>query len=168
MHIPSIVVAGIALTGLVGCQTAHTPSSSTAGVRTELERRYAENVAAFERKDVPAIMALRTSDFHAILPDGSVRDRAAMETYITGLLNGIQKWNETTFTIDSLNVVGDTALAMVRQYADRMALRPDNQVHHVQTWVTQRETWIRSDGRWRMWRVDQLHDQKRVVDGRAE
>jgi len=51
-------------------------------------------------------------------------------------------------------VVGDTALAMMRQYADRMALRPDNAVDHVQTWITQRETWIRSNGRWLMCRVD--------------
>src|SRR5262249_41845837 len=110
----------------------------------------------------------RAPDFHTITPDGRTSDRAEMETYITGLLNGIKKWNETTFTIDSLTVAGDTSIAIVKQYADRMALRPDQQVHHVQTWVTQRETWIRSNGRWLLWRVDQLHDQRRLVDGRAE
>jgi ketosteroid isomerase-like protein len=168
MRIPSILIAGIALIGLGGCVAARTPQSSPPGVRAELERLYAENAAAYKRWDVPAIMALRAPDFHSITPDGRTNDRAAMETYITGLLNGIKKWNETTFAIDSLSVVGDTAFAIVRQYADRMALRPDNQVHHVQTWVTQRETWIRSNGRWLMWRVDQLHDQRRWVDGRPQ
>ncbi len=33
--------------------------------------------------------------------------------------------------IDSLHVVGDTAVAIVWQFVDRMALRPDNRVHHV-------------------------------------
>ncbi len=32
-------------------------------------------------------------------------------------------------------VVGDTAVAVIWQFLDRMALRPDNQVHHVQTWT---------------------------------
>jgi len=166
IHETLIVCGGLAC--VIGCAPARTRPSSVAAVRAQLERRYAENVAAFERRDVPAIMALRAPRFHAIMPDGHVRDRAEMETYTAGLLNGIRKWNEMTFTIDSLTVSGDTALAMVRQYVDRMALRPDQQVHRVQTWVTQRETWIRSSGRWLMWRVDQLHDQKRVVDGRVE
>ena len=163
-----MVIISLALIGLLGCRPTRTPPSSSRGVRAELERRYAENIAAFERKDVPAIMALRAPDFHSITPDGQTRDRAAMEAYITGLLNGIRKWNETTMTIDSLGVVGDTAFAIVRQYADRMALRPDNQVHHVQTWVTQRETWVRTSGVWLMWRVDQLRDQKRLVDGQPQ
>jgi hypothetical protein len=54
----------------------------------------------------------------------------------------------------------------VSQHLDRMALRPDNAVHHVLTWVTQRETWIRNRGEWLMWRVDQLRNQRRVIDGR--
>jgi hypothetical protein len=36
----------------------------------------------------------------------------------------------------------------------------------VETWVTQRETWIRTRGEWLMWRVDQLRNQRREVDGR--
>ena len=80
-------------------------------------------------------------------------------------MNGIRTWNGLTFTIDSLTVGGDTAFAVVAQHLDRMALRPDNLVHHVETWVTQRETWIRSGSRWLLWRVDQLRDQRRLVDG---
>jgi hypothetical protein len=63
-------------------------------------------------------------------------------------------------------VSGDTAYASVSQYADREALRPDQQYHHVQTWVRQREIWIRSGRTWLMWRVDEVRDQRRVVDGR--
>jgi ketosteroid isomerase-like protein len=134
-------------------------------VRTELEGLYQQNVDAYQRHDLMAILALRAADFHAIMPDGTVRDRAAMETYITGFLNGVKKWNSMSLTIDSLRVAGDTAFAIVSQHLDRMALRPDNAVHHVETWVTQRETWLRLGRRWLMWRVDQPRDQRRVIDG---
>ena len=89
-----------------------------------------------------------------------------MQQYMQGIINGIRKWNQITFVIDSLTVVGDTATAVVWQFLDRMGLRPDNQVHHVQTWVTQRETWLREGNRWLLWRVDQLRNQRRLVDGK--
>jgi ketosteroid isomerase-like protein len=137
-----------------------------ASVRAELERRYAENAAAFMRWDLQAIMALRAPDFHAVTPEGVTKDRAAMELYTQGLLNGIKKWNMVTLTIDSLRVVGDTAYVIMSQHLDRMALRPDQQVHHVETWATQREAWIRVRSQWLLWRVDQVRNQRRLVDGR--
>jgi ketosteroid isomerase-like protein len=155
---------------LVGCASASSGKGATpdrvAETRAQLERWYAENINAFRRWDLRGVMALRAPDFHSVTPDGRTHDRAAMERYTEGLLNGIREWNKVTFAIDSLRVVGDTAIAIVSQHLDRMALRPDNQVHHVQTWVTQRETWIRSGTRWLLWRVDQLRDQRRLVDGR--
>jgi ketosteroid isomerase-like protein len=137
-------------------------------LRADLEVLYQCNSDAYQRYDLAGILALRAPDFHAIMPDGSIRDRAAMETYIGGFLNGVKQWRSMTLTIDSLQVTGDTALAIVAQHVDRMALRPDNAVHHVETWVTQRETWIRTGGQWLMWRVDQLRNQRRLVDGKPE
>ena len=54
------------------------------------------------------------------------------------------------------------------QHLDRMALRSDNQVHHVETWATQREAWIRVRSQWFLWRVDQVRNQRRLVDGRPD
>ena len=142
-----------------------TSMSDTATVRKELAATYQQNASAFERYDLEAIMALRAADFRTITPDGVTRDRAAMRLYTEGLLHGIRKWNLLTFAIDSLRVAADTAFASVTQHLDRMALRPDNAVHHVETWVTQRETWIRTRGEWLLWRVDQLRDQRRLIDG---
>ena len=156
------------LTLLAGCALASANRAAADRVtdtRVELERWYAENSEAFQRWDLQAIMALKAPDFHSITPDGVTHDRADMERYTEGLLHGIRKWNALTFSIDSLHVVGDTAVAIVSQHVDRMALRPDNQVHHVETWVTQRETFIRSGTRWLLWRVDQLRNQRRLVDG---
>jgi ketosteroid isomerase-like protein len=137
-------------------------------VRAELEKAYKENTDAFLRWDVAAVMALRAPDFHTVNAEGVTQDRRAMELYITGIMNGVRKWNSQTFTIDSLDVRGDTAFAIVTQHVDRMALRPDNLVHHVETWVTQRETWVRSGSRWLMWRVDHLRNQRRLVDGKPQ
>jgi ketosteroid isomerase-like protein len=137
-----------------------------ASVRAELERRYAENAAAFMKWDLKAVMALRAPDFHTVTPDGVKQDRAAMERYTEGLLNGIKKWNKITQTIDRLQVTGDTAIVTMSQHLDRLALRSDNQVHHVQTWATQRETWIRVGSQWFLWRVDQVRNQRRLVDGK--
>lgn len=140
--------------------------NSDAAVRAALERRYAENAAAFMKGDVKAIMALRAPDFHSVTPDGVKQDRAAMEAYTEGLLNGIKKWNKITQTIDRLQVTGDTAIVTMSQHLDRLALRSDNQVHHIQTWATQRETWIRAGSQWFLWRVDQVRNQRRLVDGK--
>ena len=144
---------------------SQTQAADTARVRKELERRYEENVDGFLRHEIKAVLALRAPNFHAISPDGAVRDYAEMANYSEGIMNGVKKWNKLSQTIDSLRVVGDTAFAIVLQHADRMALRSDNNVHHVETWVTQRETWIRIGGKWLLWRVDQVGNQRRLIDG---
>lgn len=151
--------------GFVSRQSIRTPGNDPAQVRRELEQLYAANNAAFMRWDSAAVMELRATDFHTVTPEGMRRDRAAMANYTRGIMNGVKKWNQVSTAIDSLSVVRDTAYAIVSQYLDRMALRPDNQVHHVQTWVTQREIWIRQSGRWLMWRVDNLRNQRRLIDG---
>ena len=162
-----IVVISLTL-GFVLGHSAKAQEARSDSVRAALERAYQMNIDAFKRWDVAGVMALRAPDFHTVGADGITRDRAAMEQYTVGLLNGIKKWNELTLTIDSLTLVGDTAIAIVSQHLDRMGLRPDNQVHHVETWVTQRETWIKSDSKWLMWRVDQLRNQRRLVDGQIQ
>jgi hypothetical protein len=130
---------------------------------------HAERVVAIGSEHyAPAVMALRAPDFHAVTPDGATQDRRAMEQYITGIMNGIKKWNRLEFTIDSLEVRGDTAIAIVSRHRDRQARRPDNLVHHVETWVTQRESWVRYGSRWLMCGVDQLRNQRRLVDGKRQ
>ena len=161
------LIASLAVLTLACAGNAQRPSSDAEvpAVRAQLELRYAENNAAYLREDLAAILALRHPEFHA-LPDGTVRDAASMATYIEGFLNGVTEWRSLTITIDSLTVRGDTAWAETSQHVDRMALRPDNLVHHVVTSVKQREAWIRrEDGQWYMWRVDNLRDQRRWVDG---
>ena len=135
-------------------------------VRSDLQRRYDENRRAFLSKDLAAIMALRTEDFQAITPDSVVHSRGELEESTRALLNGIKRWVSLTFEIESLEVVGDLAQAVIRQHADRKARRADGKVHHVETWVTQRETWRKTPEGWKLYRVDRIHDQRRLIDGR--
>ena len=134
-------------------------------VRAELEQAYARNRAAMLAKDVAAAMALRTEDFHSIGPDGRTNDRATMEGYIRNFLAGVQRWIAIEEEIQDIELNGNEAAATVRQHLIRMQLRSDNRVHHVETWVTQRETWRRTPEGWKMARVDQIRDQRRLVDG---
>ena len=159
--------------GLIACAqgspaTQGAPSPDARDVRAELADRYEENAEAFRRGDLAAVMRLRAPDFHTFTPDGQRHDRAEMEQRTRSFMNGVRKWNSQRNTIDSLRVAGDTAIATVTQQLDRLAMRPDNQVHHVETWVTQRETWVRHGGSWLLWRVDRIGDQRRLVDGRPD
>ena len=168
MRLSLTLVAIVALLG-GGCADsalAQQSAMDTALVRRQLDKRYDQNRRAFFAKDLDAIMALRTEDFHTVTPDGLTHDRAEMRLMTQALLKGIDRWISTTFDIDSLVVEGDLAHAIVRQHADRFALRGDGQVHHVETWVTQRETWRKTPDGWKLYRVDGLRDQRRLVDGK--
>ncbi len=135
-----------------------------AEARAGVEDGYRRNRQAFLAKDVKAIMALRTEDFHTVGPNGEQRDRAAMEQYTVGFLNGIDRWIEIRFDVESLTLNGREADAIMRQHLVRMALRPDHKVHHVETWATQRERWRLTPDGWKLSMVDNVHDQKRMVD----
>lgn len=162
---------------MMGCATvaqsppAATPSVASVGTpslaeaRAGIEEGNRRNRDAFLAKDIKAVMALRTDDFHSIAPDGKLLDRAAMEAYSGGVLNGVERWIGLSFEIESLTLNGLEADAITRQHAVRMALRNDNKVHHVETWVTQRERWRLTPQGWKLAKVDEIRDQKRLVDG---
>src|SRR6266850_5441572 len=48
-------------------------------VRKAIEAWYDLNIEAFNKKDLAAIMALRTDDFRTFTPDGKVNTRVDME-----------------------------------------------------------------------------------------
>ena len=162
-RLPLLLLSALAAP-CAAAQSGRTDASSRLSeVRGELEKAYAESADGFKRFDVAAVMALRTGLSHRDAGRHHA-DRAAMELYITGIMNGIHQWNALTLTIDSLELRGDTAFVTLTQHLDRMALRPDTLAHHVETWATQREIWVKHGSRWLMWRVDQVRNQRRLVD----
>jgi hypothetical protein len=59
-------------------------------VRKELEAQYQRLAMAHDRRDLKAIVALKTADFHAIFPDGRVGDSKVMEQYSKQFLENNQ------------------------------------------------------------------------------
>ena len=154
----------LALFLAVACATAAAPTGG-ANVRAELEQAYARNRAAFLASDAAAVMALRTDDFQTVAPDGTILDRAANEARTRGFLAGIVRWIAIEEEIESLEINGSEAIVTVRQHLIRMVRRSDDREHRLETWARQRETWRRTPEGWKLARVDEVRDQRRLVDG---
>jgi hypothetical protein len=133
-------------------------------VRKAIDDWYARNMAAFEAKDVAAIMALRTADFHTTTPDGKVNTRADMETRTKLLLERIDYFISQKFTIGAIDVEDDLASADVNQRTVRMQRLPDGTLHKVEAAVVQRETWKRTAQGWKLFTVDNIRDSVLLVD----
>ena len=125
---------------------------------------YEKNMAAFEAKDVPAIMALRTDDFHTETPDGKLNTRADMEERTRRFVGRIDTWVLQDFRIGKLQVTDELASADVNQRTVRMQRYPDGSLHRVDSRVVQRETWKRTDGGWKLYKVDDIRDSVTLVD----
>jgi len=134
-------------------------------VRQAIEAWYQQNITAFEAKDVAAIMALRTDDFHTLTPDGKTNTRADMEARTRTFVERIDHFTLQKFDIGTIDVTGDLASADIHQHTVRMQRFPDGTLHEVDSSVLQRETWkLTSDG-WKLYRVDEIRDGVLLVDG---
>ena len=133
-------------------------------VRKAIEDWYARNVIAFKAKDVAAIMALRTEDFHTITPDGKVNTRAEMEAYTRRFLGRIDHFISEDFHIGTIDLQGDLASADVTQNTVRMQRFADGILHKVEAVVVQRETWKKTAEGWKMYRVENIRDGVVLVD----
>jgi hypothetical protein len=155
-----ITIAAFLCCVLAGCE------SREARVRREIEARYAENSAAFKAKDTTAVYVLRADAFHTETPDGLTHSFDDMRAYTRRLFDMIAQFDSIAFRIDSLGFRGDTVVAVAFQYTERLQhLPPDSALHHVTMSVVQREQWVPSDRGWLLWRVDEIRDQQRWIDG---
>ena len=109
-------------------------------VRRAIEAWYDLNIEAFNKKDVAAIMSLRTDDFHTMTPDGKVNTRADMEARTKDLVGRIDHFILQDFQIGTINLQGDLASADINQKTVRMQRFPDGTLHKVEAAVVQRET----------------------------
>jgi ketosteroid isomerase-like protein len=133
-------------------------------VRKAIEDWYARNMEAFKAKDVAAIMALRTDDFHTITPDGKVNTRADMEVRTKGFLDRIDHFISQDNQIGTIEVEGNLASADIAQKTVRMQRFPDGSLHKVEGDAVQRETWKKTIVGWKLYRVDNIRDGGLLVD----
>jgi ketosteroid isomerase-like protein len=133
-------------------------------VRKAIEGWYDLNIEAFNKKDLAAIMALRTEDFHTTTPDGKLNTRADMEAYTRRLLDRIDHFISQDFEIGTIDVQSDLASADVTQKTVRMQRLPDGTLHKVEARVVQRETWKHTAQGWKMYTVDNIRDSSILID----
>ncbi len=133
-------------------------------VRKAIEAWYDQNIEAFNKKDLAAVMALRTDDFHTTTPDGKLNTRADMEAYTKRLLERIDHFISQQFEIGTIDVQGDLASADVTQKTVRMQRLADGTLHKVEARVVQREAWKHTSQGWKMYTVDNIRDGSVLVD----
>lgn len=138
-----------------------------ASVRQELERAYQKLNLANQRGDLKGVLAMKTADFHAIFPDGTVGDHETMKQYSERFMKNNSRGLKIKITIQRLSVSehGLVAVAEVLQEA----VRPRElagKIRELRTSVVQRETWVKTRTGWKLKSVDDVHDQKTFVDGR--
>ena len=133
-------------------------------VRQAIEAWYASNMEAFKAKDVAALMALRSDDFHTITPDGKVNTRADMEERTKLFLSRIDHFITQDNQIGTIEVSGNLASADITQKTVRMQRFPDGTLHKVEGEVVQRETWKQTAGGWKLHKVDNIRDKGLLVD----
>jgi len=133
-------------------------------VRKAIEDWYARNIEAFNAKDVDAIMALRTDDFHTMTPDRKVNTRADMEARTRSLVGRIDHFISQDFRIGDIEVQGDLASADISQKTIRMQRLADGTLHKVEARAVQRETWKKTADGWKLYTVDNIRDGGVFVD----
>ena len=152
--------------GLV-CLNSTVHAQDDADVRKELEAQYKKLAEAHDRKDLKAIAALKTSDFHAMLPDGRVADVKVMEQNTKQWLETNQPPFDMRFTIQKLTVSENKLIAVAEVFQEAARYRDlAGKRRKVETSVLQRETWAKTSDGWKLKLVDNVRDQKRFIDGK--
>ncbi len=136
-------------------------------VREEIEAQYAKLAAANARKDIAAIMALKSDTFYTIGPRGELNDRISMEAYSRRFLEPLLPPIEIRQTILDLKVSEHELVAIVTIHQEVSRFRElMGKRRKIETSVVQRETWVKQGGEWKLQFVDDEHDQRTVVDGK--
>ncbi len=151
---------------LLGAATAHEASKlKSKPVRAALERRYAEMIDAYRRRDPTPVLAMRRADVFSITPSGDTMRAGAVRAYTAAAFAQVETTLALEWSLGTIDVHGDTAAAELDQHWARRQ-RKAGSSRLVDTRAHQRETWLRAAGEWRLWRVDQVVPGTWIVDGK--
>jgi hypothetical protein len=134
-------------------------------VRADLERQYSRIAAAYFRGQPDSVLALRTSDFSSIAPNGEIWSTDRTKAYTRASFEQVERTLRLSFAIRELTVRGDTAAAEIHQQWGRLQ-RKAGQLRIVDTSADQRETWIRTPSGWLLHLVDDVRPGAWIVDGK--
>ena len=136
-------------------------------VKKILDSRYELLATAMNERNLEKILSFKTNDFHAIGPDGKVLDNMTMKEYSRQFItNNIPPYNIKN-TILNLRLSDNKIVAVVDVQQESVRKRElRGKIRDIKTSVLQTETWIFTDDQWKLKLVDNVHDQKRFVDGK--
>jgi hypothetical protein len=166
----SVMNSGIKLFILImlySCCSYSQDSLAVDSVKKILNSRYEALAKAMDEKDLEKMLSFKTSDFHAIGPDGKVLDNITMKEYSRQFITtNIPPYNSKN-TILNLRLSDNKIVAVVDVLQESSRKRELlGKVRNVQTSVLQTETWTFTDKQWKLKLVDNVHDQKRFIDGK--
>jgi tetratricopeptide (TPR) repeat protein len=130
-----------------------------------VDAQYARLAEAMRKKDVDALFALYTPDFHAVTPTGEVWTRERSLAYQR---NGIAQVKETTHisnTILRLIICGDEATATVLQQWYRTQMMA-GKLRRVDTNAVQDEQWLKTPDGWKRGVINEVKNGAAFVDGK--
>jgi len=157
----------IALLALMILTVEPVAAQDDPAVRKELEGQYQKLNEAHDRRDLKAILALKTADFHAIFPDGRIGDSKIMEEYSRNFIEKNLPPYNIRITIQKLDVSANKLIAIAEVLQEATRYREiDGQRRRVDTSVKQRETWSRTSEGWKLKYVDNVRDAKTFIDGK--
>ncbi len=149
------------------CLSVGVHAQDDADVRRELEAQYKKLAEAHDRKDLKAIVALKTPDFHAVFTDGRIGDSKLMEQYSKEFLERNQPPFNLRFTIQKLTVSYNKLIAVAETFQEAARYQDlAGKRRKVETSVIQREIWAKTPDGWKLKSVDNVRDQKKFVDGK--
>jgi hypothetical protein len=136
-------------------------------IKKVLNIRYEALAKTMDERNLKKILSFKTSDFHSIGPDGRVLDNIEMKEYSRQFItNNIPPYNIKN-TILNLGLSYNKIVAVVDVLQESVRKRELlGKVREVKTSVLQTETWIFTNKQWKLKLVDNVHDQKRFVDGK--
>jgi len=134
-------------------------------VRRALEAQYAKIAEAQKNKDIDALRSLRTSDFTVKMPNGETWDLETSLNYSKRGFEQVQSISSISNTIESLNVNGNEAVAVVHQQWSRMQTMK-GKLRRVETSAVQRETWVNTPDGWKLKLIDDVRPGAWIVDGK--
>lgn len=152
---------------LYSCYSYSQDSLAVDSVKQILNSRYEALAKTMDGRNLKKILNFKTSDFHSIGPDGRILDNITMKEYSRQFItNNIPPYNIKN-TILNLRLSDNKIVAVVDVLQESVRKRDLlGKVRDVNTSALQTETWIFTNKQWRLKLVDNVHDQKRFIDGK--
>jgi tetratricopeptide (TPR) repeat protein len=130
-----------------------------------IDAQYARLAEAMRKRDIDALFALYTPDFHAVTPTGEVWTRERSLAYQRNGLAQVKETSHISNTILRLTLCGDEATAAVLQQWYRTQMMA-GKLRRVETNAVQDEKWTRTPDGWKRGDIFEVKNGAAFVDGK--